>query len=133
MYNISYIQAIQSELEAINLRINKEQSIDNLIDLGGQISSWIAFSGDMMSNTKRLWRKEIARAYESYVFSKAAQNLVISPSMATKYAEAKSGDWEADYELCERVNRTLTHTLEFLRTVISALKQEKYSSNFQPS
>ena len=129
--NISEILGIQSTLESINLQITSTQSIAALIDLGGNLNAWMAFSGEQMSISKRIWRAETAKAYDSYIFSRMAHGMTIPPSMANKYAEAKSGDHEANYQLCERVNRSITHTIEFLRTVISALKEEQKVYNYQ--
>lgn len=127
---MSAIEAIQSELESINLEITATQSIANLIDLGGRIAAWMAFSANQMPIAKRIWRKETVRAYDSYVFSKMAQGMVIPPSMANKYAEARAGDHEADYEFVERINRATVHILDLIRTAISALKEEQKITNY---
>lgn len=122
---INEVKAIQSELEAVNIEIASTQSIPQLIDLGGKLAAWLAFSGDQMAVAKRAWRKEEARAYDAYIFSRIAQGMSIQASLANKYAAARAGDCEADYELCERVNRSCVHIMDFLRTVISALKEEQ--------
>lgn len=127
------IQAIQSELESIDKDISGLQSIIYLIDLGGKLSSWIAFTGEQMSIAKKIWRNETGKAYDNYVFSKAAHGIPITPTMANKYAEAKAGEWEGDYQFVERVNRSATHILDFLRTAISALKAEQAAANYQPA
>lgn len=127
---ISKIQAIQSELESINLEITATQSIALLIDLGGRLSAWLAFSGEQMSIAKRIWRKETVIAYDSHVFSKMAQGMEIQATLANKYAAARAGDHEANWDLCERVNRSCVHVLDFLRSVISALKEENKVYNY---
>jgi hypothetical protein len=132
---ISEIQAIQSELEAINLEITATQSISQLIDLGGKLAAWVALSGDQMAIAKRIWRKETVKAYDSHVFSKMASGMAIHASIANKYASARAGDYEANWDLCDRVNKTCVHILDFLRTVISALKEENkiYNNNTIPT
>ena len=129
---LSQIKAIQSELETMDVYITSQQNVSALIDLGGKLASWIAFTGEQQSNAKRAWRKEVARCYDNYVFSKMAFGMKVTPSMANKYAEAKSGEYEADYEMVERTHRSCVHILDFLRTCISALKQEMSTFNSQP-
>lgn len=129
---LSELQAIQSELESVNLHITSTQSISALIDLAGKIAAWLAFSGEQMAIAKKIWRSYTAKAYDNYVFNKVARGFTITPSMANKYAEARVGEHESNYEYCERINRAATHTLDILRTCISALKAEQtaYNNNF---
>lgn len=129
--NITEIQAIQSELQTMDAYITAQQNVSSLIDLGGKLASWIAFTGEQQSKAKRVWRKEVTRCYDNYVFSKMAFDMKVTPSMANKYAEGKSGEYEADYEMVERTHRSCVHILDFLRTCISALKQEMQTFNSQ--
>ncbi len=128
---ISYVEAIQGELEAINLEITSTQSIANLIDLGGRLSAHLAFTGQQMAIAKKIWRKEISKAYDSFVFSRMSQGLTVPPSMAKDYVQAKAGESEGTYEFIERAHRSCSHVLDFLRSCISALKEEQkiYSGN----
>jgi hypothetical protein len=122
---ISVVEAIQSELEAINLEITSTQSIANLIDLGGRLSAHLAFTGQQMAIAKKVWRKEVSKAYDSFVFSRMSQGLTVPPSMAKDYVQARAGDQEGTYEFIERVHRSCTHIIDFLRSCISALKEEQ--------
>lgn len=131
---ITEIQAIQSELESINLRISCTQSISQLIDLGGVIAGWMAFTGEQMSHAKAKWRRDTVDACsEGVILMDADGNAIKNPSVINKYIAARVGDSEADYEFIERVNKSCTHCLDFLRTAISALKEEQkvysYSQN----
>ncbi|MFB6456539.1 hypothetical protein ACE38W_14795 [Chitinophaga sp. Hz27] len=123
--NLPAVEAIHTELLQMDSLITGLQSITALIDLSGRLSAWLAFTGEQMAAAKREWRASTRKAYESHVFSRVSQSLRISPSMATDYAKAKSGDNEATYEFCERVHRTITHIIDLVRTVISALKEEQ--------
>ncbi len=127
---MSEIHAIQTELEQINEKITSVQSISFMVDLAGQLAAWLAFSGEQMAIAKKKWRAAKVRAYDNYAFSKAASGLKITPSVATDYAQARSGDEESDYEHCERVNKAITHTLDVLRTCISALKAEQFAFQY---
>jgi hypothetical protein len=127
---LTEIEAIHSELVSIDSQIKANQSVHDLIDLGGQLTAWLAFTGEQMAIAKSIWRSETAKAYDTFVFSKMAQGMTITPTMANKYAEARSGNHEAEYEFCERVNRSITHTLDFLRTAISALKEEQKAYSY---
>lgn len=48
------VEAIQSELEAINLEITSTQSISKMIDLGGRLAAHMAFTGQQMAIAKKL-------------------------------------------------------------------------------
>lgn len=128
---INEVLAIQSELESINLRISSQQSIHDLIDLGGVIAGWMAFTGEQMANAKAYWRQVSQAACESGVKLKdGAGDYVKTPSIVTKYIQSLTGYAEADYEFIERVNKSCTHTLDFLRSCISALKEEQKAYSF---
>lgn len=122
--HLDKLWSIQAELENINTVISSTQSINHLIDLGGTLSAWMAYTGEQMSVAKRTWRRETAQAYDNHVFSRLAQGMEIQATLANKYAASKAGGYEADYEFVERINRSCVHILDFIRTAISALKEE---------
>lgn len=128
-FQIDTVEIIQQQLTEINTEISSSQSIQAIIDKGVELTAWMAFTGEQMAIAKRIWREHTAKAYDSFVFSKMAQGMNITPTMANKYAEAKAGEYEANYQFCERVNRSISHTIDFLRTVISALKEEQKITN----
>jgi hypothetical protein len=131
--DLTGVLAIQSELEAINLKITSTQSIHELIDLGGVLAAWMAFTGEQMARAKATWRLKTAEYVRLGVcLTNVEGEPINSASVINKYIASLGGEEEADYEFIERVNRSCTHCLDFLRSAISALKEEQkqYNQNF---
>jgi hypothetical protein len=107
------------------------QSIAWLIDQVGLLCKSLAFVNNQMAVAKKLLNKKKVSAYNSLIGSTLANNETISPMLAKDYISAKIEQEQYDYDVCERCSRTLLHTIEALRTCISALKEEAKVSNYQ--
>jgi hypothetical protein len=107
------------------------QSIAWLIDQVGLLCKSLAFVNNQMTVAKKLLNKKKVSAYNSLIGSTLANNETISPMLAKDYISAKIEQEQYDYDVCERCSRTLLHTIEALRTCISALKEEAKVSNYQ--
>ena len=129
MHKKSEIQAI---LEVIkNQSYSDVQSIDALLDYGFQLTQHIAFSGEAMSEAKKILHDARRKAYLKVETSMSAQGVKWSPSLVKDYVNDCCADENAYYELCERCNRSATHSVDLVRTAISALKTEMQTQNFQ--
>ena len=109
------------------------QSIPWLIDQMGILCKSLAFVNEQMAVAKRLLNKRKVEAYNNMAMSSAANEQYYSPSLAKDYIGAKLEKEQYDYDICERVSRTITHTIEALRTCISALKEEMKIVSYQQS
>lgn len=128
MSNTSELLAILTEIESANYTaIN---NIHLLNDWIFKLTGWMAFSGQEMAKAKRDLNRAKVRAYDTYVFSRAASGLQISPMMAKDYAGSRCADEEFEYDVAERCNRSCVHAIDAVRTVISALKSEQQHLNF---
>jgi hypothetical protein len=107
------------------------QSIAWLIDQVGLLCKSLAFVNNQMAVAKKLLNKKKVSAYNNLIGSTLANNETISPMLAKDYISAKVEQEQYDYDVCERCSRTLLHTIEALRTCISALKEEAKISNYQ--
>lgn len=107
------------------------QSISWLIDQVGLLCKSLAFVNNQMAVAKKLLNKKKVSAYNNLIGSTLANNETISPMLAKDYISAKVEQEQYDYDICERCSRTLLHTIEALRTCISALKEEAKVSNYQ--
>lgn len=107
------------------------QSIAWLIDQVGLLCKSLAFVNNQMAVAKKLLNKKKVNAYNNLIGSTLANNETISPMLAKDYISAKVEQEQYDYDVCERCSRTLLHTIEALRTCISALKEEAKISNYQ--
>lgn len=107
------------------------QSIAWLIDQVGMLCRSLAFVNNQMAVAKKLLNKKKVAAYNNLIGSTLANNETISPMLAKDYISAKIEQEQYDYDICERCSRTLLHTIEALRTCISALKEEAKTMNYQ--
>jgi hypothetical protein len=106
------------------------QSMDAIItDLGYLINS-LAFINGQMAVAERNFNEVKAKAYEVHIFSRQANNLPVIPSVAKDYIAAKCAQFQYEYSICERCSRTISRTIEALRSILSALKTEFQTSNF---
>lgn len=100
------------------------QSISWLIDQMGMLCGSLAFVNNQMAVSKKLLNEKKVKEYHTLKTSSEANQEYYSPSLAKDYINAKVGQEQYNYDVCERASRTLVHTIEALRTCISALKME---------
>lgn len=107
------------------------QSISWLIDQVGLLCKSLAFVNNQMAVAKKILNKRKVAAYNNLIGSTLANNETISPMLAKDYISAKIEQEQYDYDITERCSRTLLHTIEALRTCISALKEEMKTASYQ--
>jgi hypothetical protein len=109
------------------------QSIAWLIDQMGELCKSLAFVNNQMAVAKKHLNKKKTGVYNTLVCSSVANEQYFSPMLAKDYVSARIEQEQYNYDICERCSRTLLHTIEALRTCISALKVESqvmsYGSN----
>jgi hypothetical protein len=107
------------------------QSIAWLIDQVGMLCKSLAFVNNQMAVAKKILNKKKVTAYNNLIGSTLANNETISPMLAKDYISAKIEQEQYDYDICERASRTVLHTIDALRTCISALKVEAQTTQYQ--
>jgi hypothetical protein len=100
------------------------QSISWLIDHVGQLCNTLAFVNNQMAVSKKILNDKKVTAYRSLITSEVANEKYFAPSLAKDFIAAQCSEEQYAYDLCERTSRTVTHILEILRSVLSALKEE---------
>lgn len=100
------------------------QSISWLVDQVGALCNTLAFLNNQMAVAKKELNDKKITAYETLVTSSIANQEYFAPSLAKDYISSKCSNEQYNYDICERASRTTTHTIEALRTCISALKEE---------
>ena len=118
-------------LETSSEGYTASQSISWLIDQVGMLCNTMAFVNNQMAIAKKELNKAKIRMYGSLMISSYANNHYFTPSLAKDYIAAKCEQEQYHYDICERASRTVIHTLDALRTCISALKEESKISNYQ--
>jgi hypothetical protein len=127
---IDRIEACLEWLESSAEDYTASQSINWLIDQMGMLCKSLAFAGNQMAVAKKELNHAKSKAYETLVMSSVANEEYFSPSLAKDYISAKIEQEQYNYDVCERCSRVIVHTIEALRTCISALKVEQQTSNY---
>lgn len=109
------------------------QSINFLIDKLGELTVSLAFVNTQMAVSKKELNRTKSRAYSSLIGSSIANEQYFAPSLAKDYISAKCEEAQFNYDLAERTSRSLTHTIDSIRTAISALKEDLKVSQYQPA
>lgn len=109
------------------------QTIDQLIEYGFTLVGWIARSGEIMAEAKEDLHKKRRQAYLNVIASLGSQEKKIGPMLIKDYINDCCAEENALYELAERTNRACTHGNDLIRTAVSALKAERFSSQFNPA
>lgn len=129
---ISRIEDCAEWLEAEAENYTASQSIGWLIDQMGTLCKSMAFVNTQMAISKQVLLDRKTKAYNDLICSAVANETYFAPSLAKDYIASKCSPEQYDYDICERTSRTITHTIEALRTCISAAKEEAKISNYQP-
>jgi hypothetical protein len=124
------LKQIHDELSAMESYIgglNKEELKDiqvlseTLIELAQQL----ARSAVLCAEATYLYNTAKKRAYLNYIASAAAQDKYMgSVSLIKDFIAAKFAQEAALEVMADRVNKSLTHTGEWLRSILSAAKTE---------
>jgi hypothetical protein len=107
------------------------QSISWLIDQVGMLCKSLAFVNNQMAVAKKIMNRKKTQVYNNLLCSSIANNEFFSPSIIKDYVSARIEQEQYDYDICERCSRTILHTIEALRTCVSALKEEAKTMNYQ--
>jgi hypothetical protein len=127
---IDRVEACMEWLESSAEDYTASQSIGWLIDHLGLLCKSLAFVGNQMAVAKKELNKAKVTAYNNLIASSIANEQYFAPSIAKDYIAAKCEQHQYNYDVCERCSRVLVHTIEALRTCISALKIEQQTSSY---
>jgi hypothetical protein len=100
------------------------QSINFLIDKLGEISVSLTFVNNQMALSKLALNIKKVEAYHNLIASSVANETYFAPSLAKDFIAAKCDLEQYNYDLCERCSRSIVHTIDAIRTAISALKED---------
>lgn len=122
-----YRKRLEDAMEWLELSADNytgTQSISWYIDHIGVLCKSMAFANGQMSEAKKELNLIKVKSYETLVTSSVANANYFAPSLAKDYISAKCVEAQYDYDLAERLSRTLVHTIEAIRSCMSALKEE---------
>jgi hypothetical protein len=95
-----------------------------LPEIGSNLSVLISLTGKLLADAKMIQNKAIKIAFQEL-------DKKLSPSIAKEIAYASCERENYLVDLIERLNRTCTHQLDWVRTLISKGKEEMRLSNMQ--
>lgn len=128
---IAKVESCAEWLESSADDYTQSQSIGWLIDQMGVLCKTMAFINTQMAVAKLALSEKKTKAYNDLICSEVANAAYFAPSLAKDYISAKCSKEQYEYDICERTSRTVTHTIEALRTCISAAKEEIKTMNYQ--
>lgn len=103
---------------------------DDIVERGAQLQVWIARSGKLLADSKLMLNEatqgEVMKILTSVAKASGASHTAVN-------ALVKSSCRQEQYlvDWAERINRTATHQLEFLRSMLSKAKEEMRISAYQ--
>lgn len=100
------------------------KSIDEMKQKGLELVGYLSRSAVLVADAGKLYNDAKVKAYHTLKASSEAQKQYYSPMLAKDYVAAKCATECHAYELAERINRAITHSLEILRSVLSAEKTQ---------
>lgn len=106
------------------------QSLTILIEDSGKLVAALAFINNQVAIAKRVLNEKKAQEYLNLIASLEANNKNLSPMLMKDYISAKCSKAQYNYDLADRCRSTIQHTLDTLRTCISALKVEIQAINY---
>lgn len=133
MLQIDRIKDCSEWLQLVADDYTGNQSIGWYIDQLGLLCKSLAFVNEQMAEAKQVLNKKKITAYEAVVTSSVANQEYFAPSLAKDYIAAKCEKEQFDFDLTERCSRTLTHTIEAIRSILSALKEEMKIESYSQS
>lgn len=130
------IQRVKDCMEWLQLSADDytgKQSITWYMDQIGILCKSMAFVNEQMAEAKQVLNRKKSAAYESLMVSSVANQQYFAPSLAKDYIASKLEKEQYDYDITERCSRTLVHTIEAIRSILSALKEEMKIMSYSPN
>lgn len=131
--NIMPVSDIQKECQQIQDYLEAEYNADVPAACearGNDLEQYMARSGKMLADAKYWQDQFVNSAIMDTIKEALQQQKVWSVSLINKKVEALAKDYNYLVTWCDRINRTATHQLDFIRTLISKHKAEIQASGW---
>lgn len=123
------LQAILQEIQ--DTKYSDVQSPAMLIEYGFRMASYIAYTGEVCAEAKKILHDARRMAYLNVEGSLIAQERKWSISLMKDFVNDSCAKENEYYTLSDRANAACTHTLDLLRSTLSYLKTEISTTTFQ--
>ena len=125
---ISNIEKLFNECDEIQalLEIPVSDDMNELIEHGNKLIIELARTGKMLSDAKYLQDQAINKS----IIQILKDNKNISPSIAKQLIDSSTEKENYLVSWCDRLNRSCTHQLDWIRSVVSKNKEEMKLNQF---
>jgi hypothetical protein len=122
-------ESIKFELKAIQdfIEINIEEEEITAVQIrGNELNAYLARSGKILADAKYHRDEKL----KDSVFENLEELLKLSATTANKYVDALCKEENYLVNWADRINRTITHQLDWCRSVLSKQKEELRQSQY---
>jgi len=121
---------MQVELETMQtfLEMPVSEELSLVVERGKDLTVIIARSSYLMAETKRTLNEKLQSEVMMSLREIARETPFATSRTVNALIDSLCREERFIYEWTERINRTATHQIEFIRTLISLAKQELYNN-----
>lgn len=126
---IASLDEIESELQSIQefTEITPSEDVNEIVQRGNDLIAYLARTTKLLADSKYHKDSKINSAFMDEI-RKISQ---LSASVANKYVDSLCKDENYLINWSERLNRTVTHQIDWCRTIVSKNKAEMQNLNFR--
>jgi hypothetical protein len=125
------LQAIMNGIQGVTP--NDLQTIDQCAEYATKLSGWLAYANEQMAHAARALNIAKRDAYARLQQDFNEKGITLSPSLAKDYIKSMCSQQGFVFDMAERCSRTVVHTLDALRSILSAKKEEMQMMRYQPA
>lgn len=128
---ISRIEDCCEWMETVAADYSSAQSIGWYIDHIGAMLKTFAFINTQVAVAKMELDEAKKSAYQTMMLSGKKNGLELSPMLTKDYVASVISEQQYNWSICDRARSTCDTTIEALRSLLSALKEELKTMNYQ--
>ena len=126
---IASLDEIESELQSIQefTEITPSEDVNEIVQRGNDLIAYLARTTKLLADSKYHKDSKLNSAFMDEI-RKISQ---LSASVANKYVDSLCKNENYLINWSERLNRTVTHQIDWCRTIVSKNKAEMQNLNFR--
>lgn len=121
------IEKLKAECQLIQSFLEADYPSDNpgaCEARGRDLEAYMARTGKMLADAKYYREQAVSDAINKTLDVAAKQGKLWTPTLVNKKVDALARDHNYLVNWCDRLNRSCTHSLDFVRTLLSKHKEE---------
>ena len=128
--DLSLLEAIQQHIESTTYE-DFSPAMRLMYDEIIKLNSWKSTTGRLMAESKKDLNKRKSELFNSVLSDPELVAKITAPSVIKEYIACRCYDLQYNFDFAERVNSSLGYSIESLRSILSAVKQELSTTQFQ--